>query len=52
MHEDREATIRELTAAYEKRLGEAWPEGDVDITRIEELVERISGEANQDLTEK
>src|SRR5688500_4649980 len=50
--EDREAKIRELTETYAKRLREAWPEGEVDITRIEEIVERIGGEANQDLTEK
>jgi hypothetical protein len=50
--EDREAKIRELTEAYAKRLREAWPEGDVDITRIEELVEKIGGESNQDVTEQ
>ena len=50
--DDREAKIRELTEAYEKRLREAWPDGEVDITRIEEIVERIGGESNQDLTEK
>lgn len=50
--DDREAKIRELTEAYEKRLRDAWPEGDVDITRIEELVERIGGASNQDLAEQ
>lgn len=50
--EDREVKIRELTEAYEQRLREAWPEGEVGITCIEELVERIGGESNQDVAEQ
>ncbi len=48
--EDREVKIRELTEAYEKRLREAWPEGEVDITRIEEIVGHVGDQANRDLT--
>jgi hypothetical protein len=50
--QEREARIRELTKAYEERLREAWPEGNVDITRIEELVDDLSGMSSQEITEE
>lgn len=45
-----EATIRALAEAYAERLRQAWPQGAADITRIEEISERVGGETNRDLT--
>jgi thioesterase domain-containing protein len=35
--EQREAKIRELAEAYAERLRQAWPEGETDVTGIEEI---------------
>jgi len=49
---EREAKIRELAEAYAERLRQAWPAGEADITRLEELAERIGSATNRELTEE
>ena len=50
--EEREAKIRELAAAYAERLRRSWPQGTMDITRLEEISEGVGGETNRELTEE
>ena len=50
--QQREAKIRALAEAYAERLRQAWPEGDTDITGIEEIAERVGSETSRDLTEE
>jgi hypothetical protein len=49
---EREAKIRELAEAYAERLRQAWPVGEADLTRIEELAEHIGSTTNRELTEE
>jgi hypothetical protein len=50
--QQREAKIRELAEAYAERLRQAWPEGETDVTGIEELADRVGSATNRDLTEE
>lgn len=50
--EEREVKIRELAEAYAERLRRAWPQGTLDITRLEEISEEVGGATNRELTEE
>ena len=52
MSAERERKLDELARRYRERLAQEWPEGEADVTRIEEIVRRVEREVLRELTEE
>ena len=50
--EEREATIREITERLAERLRQHWPDEQVPLSEIEDVVGRVGGETLRELTEE
>jgi hypothetical protein len=50
--EEREQRIRELAEAFASRLRQTWPEGEADITRIEEIAGELGTSVSEAVTEE
>jgi hypothetical protein len=48
----REQKLDELARRYRERLAQEWPEGDTDVTGIEEIVRRVERDVLRELTEE
>lgn len=49
---DRDRKLDEFARRYRERLAREWPEGETDVTRIEEIVARVERETTRELTEE
>lgn len=49
---ERDRKLDELARRYRERLARQWPEGDADITQIEERVGRVERETLREITEE
>lgn len=50
--EEREATIREITERLAERFRQHWPDEQVPLSEIEDVVGRVGGETLRELTEE
>jgi hypothetical protein len=48
----RQQQIEALVRQYREQLEQAWPEGDLDIDRIEDLAGRVSQDVQKEITKK
>src|SRR6266700_786319 len=49
---ERDRKWGEFACRYRERLAQEWPEGETDVTRIEEIVARVERETTRELTEE
>ncbi|HEU4754728.1 MAG TPA: ISKra4 family transposase [Armatimonadota bacterium] len=52
MSTERERKLDELARRYRERLAQEWPEGETDVTGIEEIVRRVERDVLRELTEE
>jgi hypothetical protein len=49
---ERDRKLDELARRYRERLAQEWPEGETDVTRIEEIVARVERETMKEIAEE
>ena len=52
MSAERERKLDEIARRFRERLGQEWPEGETDVTGVEEIVLRIEQEVLREVTEE